>query len=82
VVATDSEQRGSASMGAEQCEGGRERGGNPPLCMRDQIRSTPTWALATTGGDRHQHTLHRERGHHAVTRSVVSGTGAVTGPRG
>jgi hypothetical protein len=67
---------------AERCEGGRERGGNPPLRRRGRIRSTPAWAAATTNGDWRLRSHRREHGHHAVTGLVASGTGPVTGASG
>jgi hypothetical protein len=54
--------RSSSSMG-----GGGERGGNP---LQRWIRAVPAWAPTATGGGQHQHVLHRERDHRAVTRLV------------
>jgi hypothetical protein len=65
--------RGRSSMG-----GGVERGGHPP---QHRIRATPAWVAAATGGDRRLCTLRLERGDRVVTGSVVSGMGAMTGPR-
>jgi hypothetical protein len=59
--------------------GGRERGANPPL---RRIRAAPAWVAAATGGDRRLHALCHEGGHCAVTRSVASCVGAVTGACG
>jgi hypothetical protein len=66
----------------ERHEGGREGEGNPPLCTRDWIRSVPAWATTTIDGGQRLRALRRERDHHTVTRSVVSGMGKVTGVRG
>jgi hypothetical protein len=78
-VAGDVEQHGGQERGSAEAAGEEEGkgGGNPPQC---RIRAAPTRAVVVTGSDRHQRALCHEHGHHAMSGSMVSDVGAVTGP--
>jgi hypothetical protein len=64
----------AAKSEAEQKRHRRRKGrGREPSTTLDKVHPR-----MGSGGDRRLHTLRRERGHHAMTRSVVNGAGPAT----
>jgi hypothetical protein len=87
-VASASEQELGAeaarSQGTPFGLNGWHRGGadgEQSIVEQHERRTAPTWVAVTTGSDWCLRALHREHGHCTVARSVVSGTGAMTGAR-
>jgi hypothetical protein len=86
-VALDDELSGThkraRAEGERQKQHGRRKGNGrepPPPSALD--KADPTWIAVAISGDRRMCALRRERGYRAMTGSVASGMGAVTGARG
>jgi hypothetical protein len=62
----------------QRCRCGRRKGkGREPSTVPDKVHPS-----MGSGGDRRMRTVHRDRGHHVVTRSVASSAGPATCTRG
>jgi hypothetical protein len=81
-VAGDEEQRGGQERRRAEAvleEEGKGKGRETSLVPD---KAAPARVAMATGGDRRLHVLRRERGHYAVTGSVLSDVSAVRNRRG